>query len=532
MASYFGEPDAGMSTKDYKECIEWLREQVTALQLLALDEADDKTKVYAELDKLGLRREIDQRMAGVDPGDPEYEWLGEARVGPDSAGYSKALMRFDSQSAIIRTEAQSQGNPIWRAWFINRMQTLRTITMESEIAHRRTEAQLAEAQGEIAELQMIALEKADAEREAKEEVKRSNYRLKRYQSLASDTSQPEQGAALLMRFEALEDEIRGVSIEGRIPLFEYRTREIKALIGQVAESGKVARNELRYIREQVKRLKARKGKQEGPGFVFPTLIHEETEVDQQQATSQQGPGPEALAPGVAESRPTAVPNNSEPQSFVVESIDPEVLQALTSDPAWEGVKPEVAKQVKADVQHLQLLVFERAEGERRARVELSVSEKALRDCEEREVSALRSATTRLRENRGAPHEPRVIEDHEEATRREAEIGSFLYANTADQCTEMVVRTKLLRARVAIEHAKWNQAVSLATEAREMAETLDFAPLVAKCYFWKAIAEYYVRDYRAALESITRSVGCRGYYNEGMWFENWNSAISIEVAYLP
>lgn len=104
---------------------------------------------------------------------------------------------------------------------------------------------------------------------------------------------------------------------------------------------------------------------------------------------------------------------------------------------------------------------------------------------------------------------------------------FLYENGTDQIREQIVRVALLRAQAAWQSGRrpdWNRMENMARTATRMAETLDYRPLVARCSFYRGVAEYGQKRYIDAEGSFEEAQECWGKYKEGMYVEEWSAKV--------
>ncbi|KAI4134286.1 MAG: hypothetical protein LQ347_001649 [Umbilicaria vellea] len=98
--------------------------------------------------------------------------------------------------------------------------------------------------------------------------------------------------------------------------------------------------------------------------------------------------------------------------------------------------------------------------------------------------------------------------------------TFLYTNSSDQTRELTVRVTLLRARTAGQHRDWNHMENMARSATRVAEQLDYAPLVGRCFFYRGIAEFMQQRWTDAQASFDEARACKGKYKEGPRVESW------------
>lgn len=98
--------------------------------------------------------------------------------------------------------------------------------------------------------------------------------------------------------------------------------------------------------------------------------------------------------------------------------------------------------------------------------------------------------------------------------------TFLYTNSSDQTRELIVRTSLQRARTAGQNRDWNKMENMAQSATKMAEQLDYAPLVGRCFFYRGMAEYMQKRWPDAQASFNEARACKGKYKEGPRVESW------------
>ncbi len=119
---------------------------------------------------------------------------------------------------------------------------------------------------------------------------------------------------------------------------------------------------------------------------------------------------------------------------------------------------------------------------------------------------------KLDKDRGLPNVPELYEDEDD--RPQSEKGGFPYSNFNDKITEMTVKTLLLRAQIAFDDQEFQEAESIAIEAKNLARELAYKPLEARAWFWKGQAELARGAFLNAEDSFERATPCVGVYTEG------------------
>jgi len=92
---------------------------------------------------------------------------------------------------------------------------------------------------------------------------------------------------------------------------------------------------------------------------------------------------------------------------------------------------------------------------------------------------------------------------------------WLYDNFEDQMRQHLVTVKLVAAENELLIDKDDEAEKLVLEALEVAKTLDYPPLEAKCKYWLGRIEYYRGNDEKALRYFMEARPCVGKYQEGV-----------------
>ncbi|KAI9814361.1 MAG: hypothetical protein M1826_002273 [Phylliscum demangeonii] len=95
------------------------------------------------------------------------------------------------------------------------------------------------------------------------------------------------------------------------------------------------------------------------------------------------------------------------------------------------------------------------------------------------------------------------------------------AENMSRISETRVTLILIRAKLAIRDERWPEASQHTTEALLLASSLKVAStLLAKCHFWKGMAEFYVGGYWQAWEEFSNASECRDLHPEGDLLDRW------------
>ena len=102
----------------------------------------------------------------------------------------------------------------------------------------------------------------------------------------------------------------------------------------------------------------------------------------------------------------------------------------------------------------------------------------------------------------------------EIARAKIRSGTFLYPNTIDAASELEVQCLLNRAHLAYKQKKFQKVSDLGYEALQSAQTLNYEPIVARCWYWIGLAKRELGKRLLAAEDILKALPCVGKYVEG------------------
>ena len=121
--------------------------------------------------------------------------------------------------------------------------------------------------------------------------------------------------------------------------------------------------------------------------------------------------------------------------------------------------------------------------------------------------------------RGSINEPRRRDETEQPSESEGE-DCFLWNNLIDKLQETHVDTLILRASAMWTTEDWQSMEHQSDKAIDQALELDYTPLIAKCKFYKGVAEYQQRQWAQACASFVDAFSCQGIYPEGSEVVEW------------
>ena len=127
------------------------------------------------------------------------------------------------------------------------------------------------------------------------------------------------------------------------------------------------------------------------------------------------------------------------------------------------------------------------------------------------------ASAWIQRQRGVINEPCVDERAEQSP---SNGDHFLWKNILDKLQETHVNILILRASAMWTVEDWQMMELQTDEAIKQALKLDYNPLVARCMFYKGVAEYEQRQWAQACASFVDALACHGIYPEGYEVAKW------------
>ena len=90
---------------------------------------------------------------------------------------------------------------------------------------------------------------------------------------------------------------------------------------------------------------------------------------------------------------------------------------------------------------------------------------------------------------------------------------FLYRNLPDAAVELNVAILINRTHTFVQRRQWESAESTIDKAINLSETLNYNPITARCYVWKAIIEMNTGRMHDAADTLENARPCAGRYPE-------------------
>ncbi|MCJ1252380.1 hypothetical protein MMC24_000186 [Lignoscripta atroalba] len=131
-------------------------------------------------------------------------------------------------------------------------------------------------------------------------------------------------------------------------------------------------------------------------------------------------------------------------------------------------------------------------------------------------------------HRGKIRVPQLVDENTTENRaafnamKDEEKGKFLYDNFPDRCNELRLDILLLRMKARWSLRDWKGMDFQSDEAITIARQLDYAPLVQRCQFYKAIAQFGMKQYWEAADLFDEACWCVGVYKEGTEAHDWRT----------
>lgn len=97
---------------------------------------------------------------------------------------------------------------------------------------------------------------------------------------------------------------------------------------------------------------------------------------------------------------------------------------------------------------------------------------------------------------------------------------YLYEGLVDRLRQATVEMYILRAEMAQKRKDWPSMHSHADEALDLAEKLNYLPMNARCFFYRGIALFHLRNLYDAANDLELSKACIGIYKQESDVNHW------------
>ena len=127
----------------------------------------------------------------------------------------------------------------------------------------------------------------------------------------------------------------------------------------------------------------------------------------------------------------------------------------------------------------------------------------------------------------------ILQYHEQKIRpsppAENHYGMFmLYHNLPDAAAEGTIWANINLVNLALKREDTTLADQRITAALLAANRLDYKPLVAKCWYWRAMVAVQYGDHLSAAECLLEAMPCVGIYQEGALMSHWVSVYKMDM----